>query len=587
MADDNKADTPAINRIIPHNLTARAAYNVIGNPPTTRPESGVANCYPGLEYDHRNLDRRFFPGLLVDYVSEGPRQGIQVIEVLPTERGLQFPPGNDQALAKTLAAELGALPSLTDADWFVMSVGQSDVTITMVDDTGAPLAGSAAWRLIRSLRPGSVTVRLASRARPAEDGDRDPTPPRQTYQLHGWRRTFTDPESGVIDSVYQPGELTQSLCSPWTHDFRDCSCTYWASNHPDIVFPAVPREELTQPSGRPADPRFDIEINWLRNPDYPQMHAQAMPSQRGNRPFDASYYQINHRWQDLAVVLEGRETDGLYVPRSEMRDQAVPFANDDELYDRITELAGLEHLVALLYLYALFSVITPHEAEAVRQGNWPTLADDVKFVRSVLSEVAVGEMQHLRAANTLLWELAVHTGRRPHPHVVPPATALPVPGEPRPRPAVLAPLTLKTVELFIAVERSSAYIDGQYAQVTATLQQPGYPPRLFELASTIADEGEQHFLNFSDIHGVLSLYGDDKPVYLRSVESGKPSDPDVAKALAIYRKILDLLEKGYHRENVSNQKALAESRRLMFDLQSAAEDLAARGVGVPFLSSWQ
>ena len=27
------------------------------------------NCFPGLEYDHRNLDRRFLPGLLVEFVS--------------------------------------------------------------------------------------------------------------------------------------------------------------------------------------------------------------------------------------------------------------------------------------------------------------------------------------------------------------------------------------------------------------------------------------------------------------------------------------------------------------------------------------
>ena len=47
----------------PVNLTARAAYLVPGNPAITRPEDAVANCYPGLELDIRNLDRRFFPGL--------------------------------------------------------------------------------------------------------------------------------------------------------------------------------------------------------------------------------------------------------------------------------------------------------------------------------------------------------------------------------------------------------------------------------------------------------------------------------------------------------------------------------------------
>ena len=30
---------------------------VTGNPVTTRLEGGVGNCFPGLEFDHRNLDR--------------------------------------------------------------------------------------------------------------------------------------------------------------------------------------------------------------------------------------------------------------------------------------------------------------------------------------------------------------------------------------------------------------------------------------------------------------------------------------------------------------------------------------------------
>ena len=211
-----------------------------------------------------------------------------------------------------------------------------------------------------------------------------------------------------VGGKFQDG---QSLCSPWTHDFRDCSCTYWASNHPDNVAPAIPLGELTQPGGRPADPRYATTIEWLRNPDYPQMHAEALPSQQANRPFEASYYQINHQWQDFAIVLEGRESDGLYIPRSQLRDEAIPFSSAQELRERIVELAGLEHLVALLYLYALFSVITSEDAARIAtDGDWPTLVEDVRFVRSVLTEVAIGEMQHLRAVNLLLWNLDKQSG---------------------------------------------------------------------------------------------------------------------------------------------------------------------------------
>ena len=49
--------------IFPRNLTARAAtaaQKVIGNPVTSRMESGVGNCFPGLEFDVESLILDFF-----------------------------------------------------------------------------------------------------------------------------------------------------------------------------------------------------------------------------------------------------------------------------------------------------------------------------------------------------------------------------------------------------------------------------------------------------------------------------------------------------------------------------------------------
>jgi hypothetical protein len=41
---------------------------VAGNPVSTRLESGIGNCFPGLECDLRNLERRFFPFLETDVI---------------------------------------------------------------------------------------------------------------------------------------------------------------------------------------------------------------------------------------------------------------------------------------------------------------------------------------------------------------------------------------------------------------------------------------------------------------------------------------------------------------------------------------
>src|SRR5215813_5127287 len=65
--------TPKV-KLIPRNIAAlrrigaaaTAPRLVTGNPVSTRLEAGVGNCFPGLECDLRNLERRFFPFLEVD-----------------------------------------------------------------------------------------------------------------------------------------------------------------------------------------------------------------------------------------------------------------------------------------------------------------------------------------------------------------------------------------------------------------------------------------------------------------------------------------------------------------------------------------
>ncbi|RHW25390.1 hypothetical protein D0Z08_19370 [Nocardioides immobilis] len=583
--------TDSVNRIFPRNLTARASFNVAGNPPSTRPESGVGNCYPGLEYDHRNLDRRFFPGLVVEFASQDDaaspdlgRRGARVVAVDTDDPDLGRPPQcHDDKAVKALRASLARLSgNLSGRSWFLESIVQDGTTISLDGSDGSPLDGLVVWRLVRSLRPGPVSVRVVERGL-AKGQYAGPV------QLDGWRRTYTDPQTGVIDAAYQPGELTQSLCSPWTHDFRDCSCTYWASNHPDIVMPAVQPGEPVLPGGASEDLADSVRVDWLRDPDLSVLHPEALPSQGSNRPFQISYFQINREWQDLAVVLEGREVDGTYVPRSKGSDWAEPFATDDELWARIVELAGLEHLVALLYLYARFSLLDADDAKEVSKGTWPQLANDVTYARSVLLEVATGEMQHLRIANHLLWGLSVHHGKDQFsPVVVPPALIVPARGKDKPAvPAQLQPLTPETLQLFVDIERGSGYIDGQYARVTATLRQPDYPPHLYQLASNVANDGEQHFLNFRDIQAALRNYGTDEHVYLRPVVPADPADPRVAEAMDLYLRITRALTTGYELNQPENQQALAEARALMFDLQTRGEALAKEGLGIPFLSPWQ
>jgi len=576
------------DKILPRNLTARAAYAVPGNPPSTRLESGVGNCFPGLEYDHRNLDRRFFPGLVFEYVTlsdaaaDPPIQGARLLAVDDADPELATGEARYQALAGPLASRLDELATrlAPGAVWFLSAIEQGGRKIKLEDSTGAPLDGPVVWRLVRNLRPEAVTLTVAPR------GTRG-----RPVVLAGWRRRYTDPETGVISLSYQPGELTQSLCSPWMHDFRDCACTYWASNHPDIVFPAVEPGEPTLPSGIPDDPLLGQQrIDWLRAHRARALTASSAATQDANLPYEMSHFEINEAWQDLAIVLENRELGGPYAPRSRQVDNARPFATPVELRDQLLVLAGLEHLVILLYLYARYSLLAPDEARAraKKARSWPTLADDVEFVRYQILGVAISEMQHLRWVNHLLWGLAdakLIEGWSFAPAVVPPARVIPAAGKLQgDLPAVLRPLDPATRQLFQDIEEPSGYIDGRYARVTATLLQGKYPSQLYQMASNIVRDGEQHYLCFRDVNLLLSAYGKDL-VYLRSIEPGKPGDPAVRQALDTYSEIVRDLVEGYRLGGpYENRLGLAEARQRMFTLDAQAEALARRGIGVPYLS---
>ena len=577
-------DTATVRpKIFPRNLTARAEYRVAGNPESTRLESGVANCFPGLEFDHRNLDRRFLPGVVIEYVSTGANlRGGRFVEIDFRDPDLAPNPVASpqeiaalQQLRRDLSANADALSSGT---WFISALiqGGKRIEMTTIDtDNVPPLDGLTVWRLVRSLEPDAVDVELT--ARTMADGVAIPPP----VVLHGWRRRYTDPVTGVISSAFRPGELTQSLCSPWQHDFRDCGCTYWASNHPDIVHVENLPGDPVLSSGQSDDPvRALSRVRWLRSDRSTERSSEARETFGLNRPFEMDHYEINQRWQDLPVVLEGKEISSVYRPRRS--DSAVPFASATEMADHITDLATLEHVLALEYLYAYYSVRLPGEVPNSSVAAF--LRQDVVFIRHFILLVAVNEMQHLRWANQLLWELK--EGGLIDPTKYGPSlgvsATVPLSARGGQRRSSLRPLTRETLADFIAIERPSGQIEGQYARVVATLRQKekGYPDTLFQLASRIVNEGQDHFNRFREIESVMRQYRDTP--WLRTIQKGVATDADVRKALDFYQEIVDNLKLAYATGSLTDRQHITAARIAMAKLDVASEDLAAQGIGVPF-----
>lgn len=579
-----------MSKIFPRNLTARAAYRVQGNPESSRLESGVGNCFPGLEFDHRNLDRRFFPGLVVEFVSADespekvpPSSGARLVELNPLDPGLTAPSTaspDEQSALTALRQQISAsnIDPTTQA-WYISAITQAGIRIDLAapnaGGTPVPFDGLTVWRLVRCLETGAVEIELKTRDMPNNAALQNPV------IFRGWRRRYTDSVTGVLSAGYQPGELTQSLCSPWTHDFRDCGCFYWASNHPDVVHVEDLPGDPTLPAGQSTDPNRALRrVRWLRSDRAPERSSEARESYRLNRPTEMDHYEISLRWEELPVVLADKEVSSVF--RSRAIDSATPFANADEMAAKLFDLATLEHVLILEYLYAYFSI---HSEDEIPHGpNAQVLRDDILYMRHFMLLVAVSEMQHLRWANQLLWELReggfidpVKYGN-PSLKVSPTVPVSDAGGE---RSRALRPLTLETLRDFIALERPSGQIEGQYSRVVATLRtNKRYPESLFQLASRIVNDGQEHFLRFRDIHVVMGQYAGTP--WLRDIRPGDPAKPDVKKAIQYYSTIIENLRFAYATGSITDRRHVTAARVAMEHLQTQSENLAAKGIGIPY-----
>lgn len=94
-------------KLFPRNVTARADHAVRGNPVTTRPESGVENSFPGLEFDVRNLDKAFFPGLIFEFHSSDAVSASRGAEVERCSREPTWRQGSTCSLSEASSRSAG------------------------------------------------------------------------------------------------------------------------------------------------------------------------------------------------------------------------------------------------------------------------------------------------------------------------------------------------------------------------------------------------------------------------------------------------------------------------------------------------
>jgi hypothetical protein len=527
---------------------------VAGNPISTRLESGIGNCFPGLECDLRNLERRFFPFLEMDM----PDREIILV-------GIDI----DGAVAARKSGEIthAALESYmtlyAGGSWVVETISGTfgplgHLTLTVADlnipSTGKRRLPPDPWTAVRLLTEGT-DVRLVLRRKPADTAA-------TRVSLTAKRARYLG-DDGALAAMFLPGELTQSLCSPWTHDFRDCACYYWASNHPDIALPPFPSKPTNDPAWYRAVPweRRDRTVDKLHSP----------ATINDPTPVELRYFEINKRWQDLNFVIERREQIAPYVQRNFA---GKPLANERVLATHLRYAAGVELAVTQEYLAAAYSL----KSDENLRGR---LRNDVRAAHAEIKQIAIGEMRHLRAVNDVLASIV---GRPKYKPALGVATRIPGVRWGQTAPVQRRPLTKETLKSFIMIEAPSESVDSVYADILATLNQRKNEDDI-QAIRTIMAEGEDHYRRFLAIQEWLSPYEDER--YLRRANMVPPPANDKAHMALqkLYVALLDLLYKGYLMGVPGGAKYLNSARNAMIGsdgIESAAETVAKKGFVVVF-----
>jgi hypothetical protein len=257
--------------IEPANLSAQLHHRAAGNPPSTLPESAISNCFPGLEFDFRNVWRRAF-------------EGIELHEA----HGLVTAGEGD--LRRLVGLEL---VQVGDARVLVAVRGPSDRAEEALLGTTFIEWSNALAEVLHASAGQRVTCRFAA---PTREPDPDP-PIVATAELRVRplmaRSAVTGAPLALIDeAVAQPGELTHSLCSPWQNDYRECGCYYWAASRPDYV--NVESTEQGPSAGN----------NWMARSRTPRVYEPDDPA----NPRQLDYVDLFRDWQGaLRFIVGGRD----------------------------------------------------------------------------------------------------------------------------------------------------------------------------------------------------------------------------------------------------------------------------------------
>ena len=273
-------------------------YQAEGNPYSVLPRCAISNCFPGLEYDFRNLWRRSFKEIVLV-------ENTNIVLKDNRNKKNQKPDLTFRFLVwvhkkQTMVAGSGpvlpnsgnrALPSSRDNAFFMEWSNNLAAIISEAQKSKKPMQVDAYFTKEKYNEPNIAPVYI-----PKESDLEEEVKKGNLFKATLTVQKFFAPNSTEYnDNLIQPGEMTQGLCAPWQNDFIECACYYWAASRPDYV--NIVADENGVSTGD----------NWIakeRTGKYPPS------SNIGENPELLTYEDLFKNWQnELRFIIKGKDEE--------------------------------------------------------------------------------------------------------------------------------------------------------------------------------------------------------------------------------------------------------------------------------------
>ncbi|MGB3182686.1 MAG: hypothetical protein WBB45_14945 [Cyclobacteriaceae bacterium] len=205
-------------------LVSQMMYRGEGNPFCILPRTAISNCFPGLEFDFRNLWRRAFKGILLIENNNLVLDGEGDLKRMKHHRlvGIDGKPTTVVTTGPTFP-------------------GSGNLPLKNKDNTNAVSFMEWSNNLAYILQKQGQEVTCYFTKKESKDevvftADQLTSDNKKLEVIKLTVNTFFEEGTAAFsDEIVEPGELTQGLCAPWQNDYRECACYYWAASRPDYV----------------------------------------------------------------------------------------------------------------------------------------------------------------------------------------------------------------------------------------------------------------------------------------------------------------------------------------------------------------